>query len=52
MKQGEALIQISLAIEYPDEYRNQRNWFTHTVSLNIKEKLTVGIPEFINSAEK
>lgn len=39
-------------MEYPEQYRNERNWFTTTITLSVKEKLTIGIPEFINSAEK
>jgi len=41
-----------LAIEYPDLYRTSKNWFTKSITLRVKEKLKVDIPEFINNPEK
>lgn len=51
-KPGEAFVTLSLAIEYPDQYKSERNWFSKTVILRIKDMLSVGIPEFMNNPDK
>jgi hypothetical protein len=51
-KQGEAQVTLSVAIEYPDQYKYENNWFTKTITVSVKEKLKVDIPEFINSQDK
>ena len=52
LKQGEAMISLELAIEYPDIYRNDKNWFTTTILMRVTDKLMVQIPEFINKPDK
>lgn len=51
-KSGEVLISVLLAIEYPDQYKSAKNWFSKSITLRVKEKLKVDIPEFINNPEK
>jgi hypothetical protein len=51
-KQGEALVTVQLAIEYPELYKHDRNWFARSITVRVKEKLKVDIPEFINNPEK
>jgi hypothetical protein len=48
-KQGEALVSLQLAIEYPAKYRYDRNWFTTKIIVRVNEKLTVDVPEYIHS---
>jgi hypothetical protein len=51
-KQGEALVYLQLAIEYPDKYKYDKNWFSTRIMIRVKDKLTVEVPEFINNEEK
>ena len=51
-QQGEAIVSVTLAIEYPDAYKTIKNWFTKSVNVRVKDKLKVEIPEFINNPEK
>jgi hypothetical protein len=51
-KQGEALITLSLAIEYPDKYNYDKNWFTTSIIMRVQEKLAVDVPEFINHPDR
>lgn len=48
-KQGEAMVSLQLAIEYPDKYRNDKNWFNTNIVIRVKEKLAIDVPEFINN---
>lgn len=51
-KQGEALVTLQLAIEYPDLYRYDKNCFTTKIIVRVNEKLQVEVPEYINNQEK
>jgi hypothetical protein len=51
-KSGEVLVSVLLAIEYPEQYKSVKNWFSKSITLRVKEKLKVDIPEFINNPEK
>lgn len=33
-REGDALVSVSLAIEYPKKYKNEKNWFS--TSANVK----------------
>ena len=35
MQEGEAILSSQLAIEYPNEYRDEQNWFTTSVTLKV-----------------
>lgn len=48
-KQGEALVNLQLAIEYPYKYRYDKNWFSTKIIVRVNEKLTVDVPEYINN---
>ena len=50
-KPGEAWVTLLLAIEYPDLYRNNKNYFTTRVAIKIAEKLAIGVPEFMQNPE-
>jgi hypothetical protein len=51
-KQGETFVNLVLAIEYPEKYRSDKNWFTKSITIRIRDKLKVDIPEFMNNPEK
>lgn len=51
-KQGEAMVSLLLAIEYPDKYRNDQNYFTTRVMLKVNEMLAIEVPEFMNNPQK
>lgn len=46
MKDGDALLRVQLAIEYPDLYRNERNWFDTDATIKVVEKLSINVPEY------
>jgi hypothetical protein len=46
------LISLQLAIEYPDKYKFEKNWFETKILVRVNEKLTIEVPEFINKPEK
>ncbi len=46
------MVTLQLAIEYPDLYRNDKNWFTSNIIVRVNEKLTIEVPEFIHNPEK
>lgn len=41
-----------MAIEYPEKYSKDLNVFSKDIIININEKLSVDVPEFINSEDK
>ena len=47
-QEGEAILSSYLAIEYPDEYRNERNWFDTSVTIKITQKLSIKVNEYSN----
>jgi hypothetical protein len=51
-KQGDAAINLLLAIEYPEKYKHEKNWFAATITLRVKEQLKIDVPEFMNNPEK
>ena len=51
-KNGDARIGVKMAIEYPEEYRNEQNFFTHNIRVKVTDKLTMNVPEFIEYPEQ
>ena len=45
-KDGDAQVNILIAIEYPDEYRHDKNWFSMSATLRIVQKLVINVPEY------
>ena len=41
-----------MAIEYPKIYSNEPNWFEHKAFVNVQERLSISIPEFIPEQDK
>ena len=35
-----------MAIDYPEEYKNEQNWFTGTALIKVTEKLSINVPEY------
>lgn len=50
-KPGEAFVSLQLAIEYPEQYKYEKNWFSRTITVRVRDKLKIDIPEFINKPE-
>lgn len=44
--EGEATVQVLMAIDYPEEYKNEHNWFTGTALIKVTEKLSINVPEY------
>ena len=42
--EGETFVSVLLAIEYPDKYRHEQNWFKSTVTLKVTDRLTINVP--------
>ena len=51
-KHGDARISVKMVIEYPDEYKNDKNFFHHTIRVKVTDKLTMQVPEFIEFPSK
>jgi hypothetical protein len=37
---------VQLAIEYPELYRNEKNWFDTDATVKVVEKLSINVPEY------
>ena len=42
--QGETLVTCLLAIEYPEKYRSDQNWYKSSVTVKVIERLTIVVP--------
>jgi nuclear pore complex protein Nup210 len=51
-KNGDARITVKMAIEYPEEYKKEKNYFQHHVRVKVTDKLTMQVPEFIEYPTK
>lgn len=43
-QEGETMVTCLLAIEYPDEYRKDKNWFKTSVNLKVTNRLSINVP--------
>ena len=43
---------LLIAIEYPEKYYREKNYFTTNIIVKVNEKLFVEVPEFINTKDK
>ena len=46
IQEGEAILSSQLAIEYPEEYRNEKNWFRTSVAIKVTQKLSIKVNEY------
>lgn len=37
---------MQLAIEYPEIYRDEKNWFDTGATVKVVEKLSINVPEY------
>ena len=51
-REGESLVTVLLAIEYPDKYRSEQNWFKSTVTVKVTDRLTINVPQYSTNLEK
>jgi len=51
-KEGEALVSVQLALEYPEEYRLEQNWFDTSATVKVTEKLSISVPEYSRAEEQ
>ena len=51
-KYGDARISVRMVIEYPKEYKYEKNFFSDTVRIKIIDMLTMEVPEFIENPTK
>jgi len=52
LKAGEAILSVRMAIEYPDLYRREANWFQNKALLKVQDRLAISVPEFIPDSDK
>lgn len=52
VKSGEAVINVKMAIEYPDLYKSEQNWFESTSFIKVQDQLAISVPEFIPNADR
>ena len=50
--EGEAIVSVQLAIEYPDKYKRQQNWYKASVTVKVTDRLTINVPQYSAAAEK
>ena len=46
------MVTCLLAIEYPDEYRKDKNWFKTSVNLKVTNRLSINVPQYSSNADK
>lgn len=46
-KNGDARVSVRMAIEYPVEYKKEKNFFFQSIKVKVTDKLTMNVPEFI-----
>lgn len=51
-KNGDARVSVKMAIQYPKEYNNEKNFFHSNVRIKVTDKLTMSVPEFIEYPTK
>lgn len=51
-KNGDARISVRMAIEYPEKYKYEKNFFQHSIRVKVTDKLTMHVPEFIEYPTK
>jgi hypothetical protein len=52
VKAGEAVLNVRMAIEYPELYNSETNWFEAKALLKVQDRLTIAVPDFIVDADK
>lgn len=52
VKAGEAVLNVRMAIEYPDDYRRKTNWFDTKALVKVQDRLSVAVPEFMTNSDK
>lgn len=45
-REGETLATVQLAIEYPEKYRKEQNWFKSSVNVKVTDRLTISVPQY------
>jgi len=45
-QEGETSVKCQLAIEYPNKYRREQNWFTADVNVKVTDRLTIQVPQY------
>ena len=45
-QEGDAILSVLLAIEYPELYRHEQNWFSTSATLKVSQKLSINVPEY------
>ena len=46
------MLSSQLAIEYPDEYKDKKNWFATSVTIKITQKLSIKVPEYSDYSQQ
>ena len=41
-----------MAIEYPDVYKREQNWFETERLIKVQDRLSVAVPEFMTDSDK
>ena len=50
--EGETLVSVLLAIEYPEKYRSEQNWYKSSVTVKVTDRLTISVPQYSTYQEK
>ena len=50
--EGETLVSVLLAIEYPEKYRREQNWYKSSVTVKVTDRLMISVPQYSTAHEK
>ena len=51
-REGETQVSVLLALDYPEKYRSEQNWFKSSVTVKVVDRLTINVPQYSISDEK
>lgn len=52
LKAGEAILRVRMAIEYPQKYGKEQNWFKTDAIVKVQDRLSINVPEFVPESDK
>lgn len=43
-REGETIVTVLLALDYPEKYNKDQNWFKSSVTVKVIDRLTINVP--------
>lgn len=51
-REGETIVSALLAIEYPEKYRREQNWFTASVTVKVADRLSINVHQYSATGDR